>query len=149
MSRWSLCIFEWPAVHVIQATVTLVLIGILVVMICGEAKAWIDLSILFLFVLRTLGQGWQTSLSVLFSLFLVWKSKRSRISDLIQFTENPIHIFLTYLFLAEVRDPQRNLQRNFMEFRKGLLPVLIALEMIYQPPTLHIRILEIKVALPF
>ena len=89
------------------------------------------------------------SLSVLFSLFPIWKSKRPRISDLIQFTENPIHIFLTYLFLAEVRDPQRNLQRNFMEFRKGLLPVLIALEMIYQSPTLNIRILEIKVALPF
>lgn len=61
----------------------LVLIGILVVMIWEEAKAWMGFSILFFFVLRALGQGWQTFLFLSsFPNFLYENLKGSIISTL-------------------------------------------------------------------
>lgn len=50
--------------------------------------------------------------------------------------------------MADIRDPPKSLPRNFLEFRKGQISVLTALEMICLPPTLNFRILEIKVVFP-
>ena len=74
------------------------LIGILVVMICGEAKAWIDRSILFLFVLRTLGQDWQISLSLSSFPYFLYESLQGP-ELVILFNLLKLNIYIVNLFI--------------------------------------------------